>query len=328
MTVISISITESPIQIVAGIPVTIALSTNIPANIFYTLDGTDPDVNSEIYLSPIKLSTNNPSVTLKAFATDGVNFSSIITQVFGSTLVGARNFYDSVSNLNTGPNQTQYPFGSNSPSGAPIFGDAAGDFVNSANNPVKIPDGYNGTGTNTPASYTNKPITEYEIVFSETDREGRIGNGIGTLPSTTTVIQPTPPPETSDANSPFFNPKALVIIQDNTKPPYDPNITQIMRPSFSLQNPETTRDGALLFTTALEGNVPSGSFLKSHYNPRDNTITYYYLDSSVGRWIISKAPYIPTANNVNNLSFMVFGRDKETNGFVFKWIPFQYRTLF
>ena len=72
------------------------------------------------------------------------------------------------------------------------------------------------------------------------------------------MIRNPPPPEQSDANSPFFNPKALVIFQDHTKPPYDPNITQLMRPSFSLQNPETTRDGALLFTTAFDGNAASG----------------------------------------------------------------------
>jgi len=327
MTVISISITESPVQIVAGIPVSISLSTNIPSNIFYTLDGTEPDINSEIYLSPIKLPTNNPGVTIKIFATDGLNQSSIITKYYGSSIATARNFYDSVSNINTGPNQSQYPFGSNTMSGAPIYGQEAGDFVNSASNPTKIPDGYNGTGTNTPASFTNKPINEYEIVFSETDREGNTGYGIGTLPSKTTIIPRSSVPEYSDANSPFFNPKAMVIFQDNTKEPYDPNITQIMRSSFSLQNPETARDGALLFTTALDGNVPSGSFLKSHYNPKDNTITYYYFDSSVSRWIISKSSYIPAQNPTANLSRMVFGRDKGTNGFVFKWIPFQYRTL-
>ena len=71
MAIISLSIIESVEYVVAGIPRSVAITANMPCNIFYTLDGSTPDNFSDIYVSPIQLSASKTSITLKLFASDG-----------------------------------------------------------------------------------------------------------------------------------------------------------------------------------------------------------------------------------------------------------------
>ena len=54
MAVITITINESSDQILAGIPKYITLTTNIPATIFYTLDGTTPTTLSDMAVGQIE----------------------------------------------------------------------------------------------------------------------------------------------------------------------------------------------------------------------------------------------------------------------------------
>lgn len=49
MSVITITIIESVLQLIPGIPKFVTLETNIASNIFYTLDGTDPTLFSNVY---------------------------------------------------------------------------------------------------------------------------------------------------------------------------------------------------------------------------------------------------------------------------------------
>ena len=333
MAVISITITNSTLQLVAGIPRTVALATNIPATIFYTLDGTTPTTSSLVYTSPILMPTDENTVVLQAFATDGMDTSAIIFQSYGTTIVGDRLPRSTVLNL---PSQIQRYgpglFGSgNQLSTGAIYGEVGGTIVDAAGS-VGIPDGYDGFGGI--SNKTDLPYPDnYEVLFSETNDIGLMGRGIGTLPAVDVIVPPPPNQENSvgggspDTNSPFFNPKSLVIYQDSTKEPYDPSVPVINRPYFSLENPTTARNGALLFTSAYEGNNGvGGSALKQQYNPRDNTITYYYRDQNTNRWIISKTAYTPKNSDIGNYSKIVFGREQGI-GRVFKWIPFRYRTL-
>lgn len=330
MAIISITITESELENVAGIPNSITLTTNIPATIFFTLDGTDPTTASSVVTGPIKLPTNMGSITLKAFATDGVDTSAIIEQTFGPDLVSARHPHDKVSGLNELTNVATFPFGSQDQGGPPIFGNTAGTTVDSPDI-AGIPDGFDGTGTGTPSNETDKPLDEFDLIFSETNAIGQRGTGIGTLPADAKLVIPDPVLPLSVAegspntSSPVFNPKSLVIFQDASEEPFDPGVAQVMRPSFSLEDPGTARYGSLLFTSGFEGNVPRGSALKSQFNPKDNTYTFYYRDADTNRWIISKVPYTPKPD-VANFSKIVFGRERGV-GRVFEWRPFRYRTL-
>ena len=329
MSVITITIADSPIQIVAGIPKTIYVTTNIPSTIFYTLDGTDPTHDSNIIVGGLTLPTDQVSVLFKAFATDGINTSPIITQSYqNNTISQLRQPRDKVIGLsnNIGINRDVGIFGSNSPSPNVTFGNTGGITVDDPNI-VGIPDGYDGTATGTPASFTDLPLIDYKFTYSTTNRLGETGRGIGTLPAQIKIFIPPPPPENSETSSKLFNPKALLIIQDGTKPPSNPDIALINRPYFSLSNANTS-DGVDYTKTAFEGSSSSGSFLRQFYNPKDQTITYYYFDSKALRWIISKEPYSIKNPDLYNYSKMVFpSRGGPGARFIYSPLPFSRRVL-
>ncbi len=330
MSVITITINESSEQIVAGIPKTVVLDTNVPATVFYTLDGTTPTISSTIAVGSIKLPTIQPSVVLKAFATDGMTTSPVITALYSGSIVSDRNPRDTVYGLSPegvplGQAPDSFPFGDYAPTQPVIYGNMAGIVVD-APDVSGIPDGYDGTATGTPSNYTDLPISSYELEFSESNNIGERGRGIGTLPAQVTIIIPPAAPEQSKVNSKLFNPKAMVIFQDGREPPEDPEVSLLNRQFFNLENPETVRDGILYNTTAFEGSVPHGSFLRAHFNARENTYTFYYRDSLTNRWIISKEPYMAKDPMAGALYNVVFPK-QDGIGKIFKWLPFSRRVL-
>lgn len=329
MIAISISITESQEQVVAGIPKTIELAANIPSSIFYTLDGTTPTTSSNIYIDPIFLPANKLSVTLKVFASTGTDTSSIVTQIYLTNIIGDTRLAHSATDVSPEDNiPSLYPFGSPQiqPMGQYLNPAEAGTTVN---NPAltQIPSAFDGLGNL--AAPTNKPfdLENYAIVYSTTDAQGQTGPGVGTLPATVKIKLEEAPPETTNQFSNFFDPRAFVIFQDASKEnPNDP--PNINRQFFSMENPEKTRDGNSFFTTGLDSPPLSGSFIRSHYNPRDNTITYYYMDSWTNKWIISKTPYQPNGGTWDgNMSGMVLSKQQGA-GFVHEWRTFARRVLF
>lgn len=330
MAVISITVTTSEEEVVAGIPRTVVLETNIPASIFYTLDGSTPTLFSTIYTGPIFLPTSPLSITLKIFATNGLDSSPIVTETYVTNYAEGTNARLSHASTDA---QAQvnlsglYPYG-NPPiqPNAPFENPAEAGIT--VDNPVlpQIPSGFDGAGN--PTGFTNQPynLENYNIRYSTTDAQGQMGYGIGNLPAQVTVENPPPPPDTTDRNSNLFDPRAFVIFQDaSTENPNDP--PHINRMHFSLENPERARDGNHLFTAGLDAPPVSGSFLRSHYNPRTNQITYYYLDTWTNKWIISTAPYNPNGSWDGNLANMALSKQPGA-GFVFEWLPFTRRVLF
>ena len=345
MGTITILIKKSPLELLAGIPSNVTLETNTPATIFYTLDNTDPDTNSLVAIGePIEMPTNKGSVTLKVFATNGIDTSPIITQEYFTSVIGGRNPHDKAFRHES--SGATYPFGDQvETSSSTTFGNTGGIVVDEQDNPRRKPDGF--TVQSTPISVNKglpdgydiyepgggagffiKPKRKYEILFSETDEIGQTGRGIGTLPGRVLSVKPRNDNtyvQSTDAQKPLFDPRAMVIFQDSREEPYDPSVPKINRPYFDLEDQAKARDGSLLTNT--DGAItPAGNFLKAHYNPTNNTMTYYYYDNRVGRWIISTEPYSQKQNPTANMGMMVRGRESGV-GFVFKWIPFKYRSL-
>lgn len=329
MAVISISITESEEQIIAGIPKVISLETNIPASIFYTLDGSVPTLFSTVYTGPIFLPTSQLVVILNIFASNGTDSSAIITEIYQTNMVdGNARLPHAPTNVAPGTSlQELYPFGDNDLQPQGIYGNPADAGV-TVDNPAKptISTGFDSDGYANAFANHEYNIVNYNILYSITNAEGEIGKNIGNLPAKVTNLQRPPPPEESNQFSNTFNPRAFVIFQDSTKEnPNDPPF--INRMYFTLQDNSTYRDGNAYFSSALDSPTVSGSFVRSHYNPRTNMMTYYYFDSSVNRWIISTTPYAPNGSFDDNLSNMVFSKDRGA-GFVFKWVPYARRVLF
>jgi hypothetical protein len=221
-----------------------------------------------------------------------------------------------------------FPYGANSVDMHSLYKNPAsvGLTVDDPNKP-EMPTGFDGYGHTT--GFTNEPynLQNYAIKYSTTDYDGRQGRGKGNLPAEVIEEPPVPaygPEETFQAFTSTFDPKAFVIFQDASKEnPLDPPI--INREHFSLQNNDIDRGGNNLFTCGWDAPPVNGSFVRSAFNPRDNTMTYYYYDSWVNKWIISKQPYNPTGTYNGNLTgHWAIGAKR----FVHEWVPFQYHRLF
>jgi len=331
MAVISITITASDEQVISGIPRFITLNANIPSNIYYTLDGSEPTTSSLVYVNPIELPTNETIIVVSVFATNGTDSSPIITNTYtferGADLRVPHSGTDAPAQAT--PKNDLYPFGSPPYQPGQLYlGQEEAGFT--TDNPL-LPEtatGWDGDGYET--GFTNEPLIgvptkSQPIQFSTTDQEGLSGYGIGTFPRHS--ITPDKAPPEQGVVGKLIDPRTLVVYQDLTQP-QDPGLPPfINRANFTLEDVNRTRTGNQYFNTALDAPPTSGSFVKAHFNPTDNTITYYYYDNSVSRWIISKMPAPPPA--ITNYSgSMVFKRADQGSGFVFKWIPFKGQYLY
>lgn len=328
MTVISVTITESAEQVVAGIPKTVVISTNVPTSIFYTLDGSTPTLFSTMYTGPIFLPFDKLTVILNVFATNGMDTSPIVTETYLTNMINDARLAHSGTTAEAGANIPDlYPFGTpgNQPNAQFVNPAEAGITVN---NPAlsSTPTGFDGAGN--PTGFTNQPfdLQNYSIKYTTTDAEGQMGLGVGSLPFNSTFKLEPPAPEFTSQNSNLFDPRAFVIFQDSTlENPSDP--PNINRMHFFLENPEKARDGNHFFTSGLDAPPVSGTFLRSHYNPRTNMITYYYLDTWTNKWIISTTPYVQSGGWDGNMSGIALSKQPGA-GFVFEWLPFTRRVLF
>lgn len=328
MTVISISILESSTQIVAGIPKTITISTNIPATIFYTLDGSDPDLFSNIYTDPILIPTDLLTITFKVFASNGSLTSQIISETYFTNELNnirlPRHGTDAQANTRI---KDLFPYGTNPIEPTTKFTNPGSVGLN-VNDPAlpSTPTGYDANSQ--PTGQTNQPYNfqNYDIIYPR-------GNSIneplkvGQLPSKITTRPRPADPETTNYNSKLFDPKALVIYQDaakedRTKPP------MINRAHFSAENNERVKTGNNFFVSGLDAPPTTGAFVRSSYNPRENTMTYYYYDQIANKWIISKQPYQPKNPDAGALYQIKFSRNHKGAGVIFQWIPFSRRVLF
>jgi len=328
MPVISISITRSPIEYVAGIPKNIVLETNIPATIFYTLDNSEPTSSSDVYIGPIEFPTNRSHIIFKAFATNGVDTSPSVEVFYGTDVTTNRNPRDVVitnNRHNYGTNPPQ--FGGRTPDLNVRYGNTAGLTVDSLD--VDGPSaGFDGTATGTSVVNPDLPYTRenYDIKYSLTDSLGRSGPTIGNLPIKVTINKPVKLNTSNNANSLLFNPKSLIIIQDGREEPEDPNNKIINRQFFSLGDNRKIRDGTLFNTTGLDGQPLTGTFVRRDFNAKENTWVFSYRDSETNRWIFSKEPveeYISDGSfNQLNMPSTTFAERK-----VFKWFPFKRSVL-
>lgn len=330
MAVISITITESSEQVVAGIPKTISITTNVPAMIFYTLDGSIPTTFSTIYTGIIFLPFDQLTITLSVLASNGVDSSPIITETYLTNMLDNTRLPHSATSTqpNDGSTADLYPYGTApiQPVGTYLSPGEAGITVDDPTLP-SISTGFDGSLNQT--GFTNQPYTveNYQIVYSTTNAEGETGLGIGNLPASAKITPEIPEPETSQQFTNTFDPRAFVIFQDfDTADPNDP--PQINRQFFTLEDPNKARDGDYYFNSGLDAPPVSGSFLRSHYNPRDNTISYYYLDTWTNRWIISKQQFKPTGSFDGNLAVVPQDNSSAGSRYVMEWIPFARRVLF
>lgn len=318
MAVITLTVVPSETQLISGIPKTITLETNTPAIIFYTLDGSEPTESSTVYTAAITLPTMG-AVRLRAFAKSGADQSSELDITYAPNIMNQK--YPR-SKVTFDPTQISYSF---------LIGDASvylqpatyertnENSYGLADKPQPIGDGYDADGYFPKATYTEE-IPMFSQKYSELDVYGQ---NIGKLPAHARVVFVPPPPETTSANSPFFNPKAMVTYIDGSQ---ETEVLTVLRPYYFDTDASIYNWGGMMSSSYTNdgGMLTTGSSLIPQYNPKTNTVTYYYRDSISNRWIVCVQPITREAMDARNVPGALLSQGfRGGGGVVLRWLYFK-----
>lgn len=294
MAIITITATQRGPFLISGIPNNVILTTNVPATVFFTLNGSEPTLFSQVYLAPITLPTTG-TIRLRALAISGsdtgrldVTYSTDLSELTMSRRIPADG-------------------------GAGIVVDAYG--VDSV-----VLDGYGSDEDGdivVPIRYSDIPLVDLEIKYS---RVGADGYGPGTIVSLGPMspeIRKSFEEVDYEASSPndrnvYFNPKSLYIVLDGRDGYEDQSVYPINRPwgsSIDIIKYLQGRD--------LMGSAPyvSGGFVKSFWNPETGVAVSYYFDHNTTGWIKSIQNYDPAL-----VPSGLGQRNQTGQPLVFKWI--------
>lgn len=262
MAIITISATLLGNEIISGVPQLVSLYTNIPATLYYTLDGSVPTINASVYTDIIEMPVDS-SVRLRALALSGGD-SGTLDLTFAT---------DNMEIL-THRSGTEG-----------IVVDAYGI------TPV-LYDGYTTSPeniVNVPTRYSDYELVDLDLKYSRT---GPNGEGPGTL----ITMGPIPASQyekaeeiDEHASSPnnqnvYFNPKSVYITIDGRDGYADQVVRIINRPYDGSLNIAKYQQGRLL----KELDLPiTGGHVRSFYNAQTGTYVSYYFDTFELRWIKS-----------------------------------------
>lgn len=289
MAIITISVYRSEKQLISGIPQVVSLDTNVPATIFYTLDGSIPTALSYVYIEPIVMPTSSPA-RLRAYAVSGTDVGYLdITYRSDNT---AAPYFRRLEGYGIG-----------------IAVDAYGV------EPV-LYDGYVSDDFGTvdiPARYSDYPLEDLEIKYS---RVGFDGEGYGTIPIMGPIIggQPEvdPEPSSPDNNNVYFNPRSLYIVMDGRDGYQDESVYPINRPWEGTMDVVKFMNGRCLKYPDI---YISGGHVRTYYNYVTGTAVAYYFDSTDCRWIKSIQNF-----DVQNVPRNIGDLRQYGPPLVFKWI--------
>jgi hypothetical protein len=282
--VIILSIEESESQIISGFPEYVDFSTNVPATVFFTLDGTDPDENSEMATDRMFLPTDGLTVTLKAIAIAGTMESDILEESWStdqSDLDKSRLLGEEGINV--------FP--------------ADGEVVASLS--------VDADGS--PSQSSSIPIVDLDLKASTTNRIGEeIPGGATTLDfvnfSINTIDEG--PPQVSSPDQIDFDPKAqLIVVDGSTQEALDNQLVRV------INRPHGTMDVVSPFLQARpeELDLISGNFVRYMINPKTGKIVFYYRESRENRWIKSIQQTEPKTIHLTKIA-------SGAQGFTFQWI--------
>ncbi|MHC4184253.1 MAG: chitobiase/beta-hexosaminidase C-terminal domain-containing protein [Planctomycetota bacterium] len=296
MAVITISATRLGQELISGIPMLVSLDTNVPATIYYTLDGSEPTIYSQIYLNTIIMPTSG-TTRLRALAISGQD-QGIFDVVY---------FTDSTE-LAYHRRLDDYGIG------------VAVDAYDVEN---VVVDGYSSDAQGNiivPSRASDYDLDDLEIKFSET---GVGGEGPGTMirmgpmsleqreEMSAVDWSPTTP---NDQNA-FFNPRSLYITIDGR----DGYEDQIVSPHVIINKPLTGTRDSIKYLQGKEMYEPqpyiSGGLVRTHYNYETGTAVSYYFDHNETRWVKSIQNFDP-----QTVPQGVGSRRQTGPPLVFKWV--------
>jgi hypothetical protein len=259
-------------ELVAGIPLLVSLSTNLPSTIYFTIDGSEPSASGAIYVQPIPMPTDAGSIRLRALAVSGSDRSTL----------------DVVYRVDTGMTAPPWrlPY------------DGAGVVVDAYGVPEVVFDGYGVDPHDSSDVFTadypvrgaDEPLQDYEFRYSTT---GAAGQGLGTLiaigfpdPALMARKLGAVDPRTSSPNhdNVFFNPRSLFVTVDGRDGYQDQSVFLRNRPWAGTLDPVKYLGGKQFLE---EAPYISGGLVRSFYNWDKGFMVTYYWDSNELRWIRS-----------------------------------------
>jgi len=262
VTVSVLTFTASETEITSGVPEYVEIESNIPANIYYTINGSTPTTDSNIYVDAIYFPADGtPSFTLKAFGVDADGYyGSILSQTFSAdtTEITVSRFVD----------------------GEGIIVDAADETTNRE-------DGFDADGAAIRFIDLDSDVINSLSVHS---KMGRAGIEEGTqvevnIPSPTETSNPYDD-QFEGFSSPryaaTFNPYAKTIVIDNR---IENEIDIPLRTNQSFSNIYTEFGGKRVRESADDACYVSGGKVRSFYDKRNNVMVSYYFDHNESRWI-------------------------------------------
>lgn len=297
MAVITITAIGLGPDLVAGIPQLVELATNLPATVYFTLDGSEPTASSPVYVLPIQLPTSL-HVRLRALAVSGpdngtfdVTFSAspgIIGEARKNTLTGT------VVDAYGVPEVVVDGYGPDT--AHPV---ADGEFT-----------------VDVPVRGSDIPLVDLETKYSRT---GFDGEGPGTLVSIgfptreeqehASAIDPRASSPNND--NVYFNPRSQFIVIDGRDGYQDQSVFIINRPMGG-----TLDDAKYLGGKSLYEPAPyiSGGLVRHFVNYEKGIMVFYYFDHNECRWIksIQRIQEPPLPRGV--------GQRRGTPPLVFAWV--------
>lgn len=287
--IVVLTLEESEDQIISGFPEWVTLSTGaLASTIFYTLDGSDPTEDSEIYVGKVTLPTDGITAILKAFAKvvtlSGTFYSGQLEKVY----------FTNQKNIDKNRLLGKEGVRVLPANGVPI------------NNLSYDADG-------NPAQQSVIPIEKMELIGSTSNNRGEDIPGSTTLDFINFSIKsiPTAKPLISSPNDNInFDPKTFYIIIDGTT--QDKIDNQVVR---IINRPYGTMDLVSPFynRNSLYHQVTTANFVRHMINPISGKTVFYYRDSREGRWIKSIQQAEPKGLNLSKT-------DSPPSSFVFRWI--------
>lgn len=280
---ITLQILEGDTELLDGFPEYITFETDVPATVYYTLDGSAPTEDSLIAVSEVYLPTLSGTVELKAIAISGGKSSEIISTEY--------------SNDSSGLN-------------GPRHSGLEGAVVMRYNDSAEYSGAYGSDGTEKQLSA--KDPLDLDIKASTSDMYGKSIDGgktsrdfinfaLGSAPEDSGVKT-----SASDYN---FDPTAKFILIDGFSENAQKNqVVKIVNRPYNNFDPVSN-----FYTERLGQKEPiiTGNFVRSFYNKKTGKYVSYYWESLESRWIRSEQRIELNKLNINGSS---------SNKFVYRWI--------
>lgn len=260
MSVIVLTAVESKKQIIAGFPEYVTFSTNIPATIFYTLDGTEPTDDSQIAVGPIYIPTTGKKVTLKAFARTASVYSETLEFDYCAEfqdLDRTRRVDEEGLNI--------------LPPCDPVVDSLSKDIYGN------------------PTQETSIPFQDLEMVASETNSIGeKLQQGTSlpfiNKPSIKLGFDTTHHNKISSVLDGYFDPSAGVILIDGSTPENLANqVVKIINRPYNSMDTLSKQYNQMYYRSDLV----TANYVRTHTNLETGKSVAYYFDSRECRWIMS-----------------------------------------